>query len=241
MAIDVVPLNDDSSAAAETSKKRLFLESSDEESDSRPANIDDMVKRRIRHASSSSSVVASSPSPRSVRDSATSVHSSSPPPPPKKQKATLPGMKKQIQPQLAPTPLDPVSKSADFKPAYIGSFLVPNAWSTCKGRGWVKAGEEISVRRNDGEAPPRKTNPTKPKPQKKVPGKQLKLTSMMNVKEKGQVPTPLRKNKPDNVVRFTNSRGFGEWSCRCSFCLLDDGCRDREAAPKCGIMGCQTP
>ncbi|KAF8512694.1 SNF2 family N-terminal domain-containing protein [Gautieria morchelliformis] len=117
-------------------------------------------------------------------------------------------MKKRKQPQLAPTPLDPVSKSVDFKPAYIGSFLVPNAWSTCKGRGWVKAGEEISVRRNDEEAPSGQSNPTKLKTHKKVTGKQLKLTSMMNVKEKGQAPKPLKKHKPDNVVRFTNSRGF---------------------------------
>ena len=238
--MDVVPLDETSIAVAEASKKRLFFASSDDESDSRPANIDDIVKRRTQNALSSPSVVASS-SPHFASYSVSSVCSTSPPQP-KKRKVTPPEMKKQQDPRQTAMSLNPVLESTGFEPPYIGSFLVPNAWSTCKGRGWVKAGEEICIRRNEGDAASVssiKSNSSKPKTDKKVSGKQLKLTSMMKVKDNGPVPKPIKRHKPDNVVRFTNSRGFGEWSSLGCFHVYEKS-RDRKAPPKRGVVGFQT-
>lgn len=205
-----VPLNEASTLAKPT-KKRLFFPSSDDENDSGPTGIDDIIKRRAQNASSSSSAFASSP--LRLASPTISIRSSSSPVP-KKRKVTPLGVKKQTEPMEAPIPLDSMKDSGtDFKPAYIGSFLVPNAWSTCKGRGWVKPGEEICIRRNEGEVASgswAKSDPTKGKAIKTVRGKQLKLTSMMKVKEKGTGTKPVKNQKPDNVVRFTNSRGFGE-------------------------------
>ncbi|OBZ79016.1 hypothetical protein A0H81_01450 [Grifola frondosa] len=48
----------------------------------------------------------------------------------------------------------PVKIPANFTSAYLGSFLVGNAWSTVRGSGYVKAGDEISVERDDQVEPP---------------------------------------------------------------------------------------
>lgn len=211
-AMDIVV--DKTCMVAETSKKRLlFTNSDDENDDSPPANIDGIVKRRIQNAFPSSSAIAPFSPPRFASQSA-SVGSSSPPQS-KKRKVTPPGIKKLKVPQPELTALDPVLELMGPGPKYIGSFLVPNAWSTCKGRGWVRVGEEICIRRNEGEMPSSssvKSSSIKSKIDKKGSGKQLKLTSMMKVKEKVSGTNLPNKSKPDNVVRFTNSRGFGEWS-----------------------------
>jgi DNA repair protein RAD5 len=44
--------------------------------------------------------------------------------------------------KTAPEPVPSLSEST-----YLGSFLVPNAWSTCRGSGRVKAGEVIYIQR----------------------------------------------------------------------------------------------
>src|SRR5882762_1358708 len=40
------------------------------------------------------------------------------------------------------------AKGTPFRSAYIGSFVVGNAWSTVKGRGYVKPGDDIRVERD---------------------------------------------------------------------------------------------
>lgn len=210
-SMNIDSLNEASTLAEGASKKRLFFPSSDDENDAQPIDVEDIVKRRAQDAGSISSAVVSSPPPRRA-PAAPSVHCSSPPPP-KKRKVTPLGIEKKTRGQSESTPFPPMSNTTGFELAYIGSFLVPNAWSTCKGRGWVKAGEEISIRRNEEETTTlssTKASSTKAKAGKKVPGKQLKLTSMMKVKDKGPAPKQGKANKPDNVVRFTNSRGFGK-------------------------------
>ncbi|KAF8576054.1 hypothetical protein K439DRAFT_1655324 [Ramaria rubella] len=193
-----------STVVTDLSKKRLFFASSDEEDVMKPEEIDDIVNRHtVNNLGSSSSAVASSPPPR-VASSVTSISSSSPPPC-KKRKVTPPVKKKKKNRKQISASLASTIEAADFKSAYLGAFLVPNAWSTCKGRDWVKAGEEIHIRRDDEEA---RSGSTKGKVEKKVTGGQLKLTSMFKASTKTPTPKAVKKIKPDNVVRFTNSRGF---------------------------------
>lgn len=94
-----------------------------------------------------------------------------------------------------------------FKPIYLGSF-VGNAWSTVRGKGYVKAGDQILVEREDQEdAPSFKEAQSKNKKGKtlgKGKTKQLSIATMMNV------PQPrVSKKKVNTIVRLTNSRGFG--------------------------------
>ncbi|KAI0334349.1 hypothetical protein GY45DRAFT_1318351 [Cubamyces sp. BRFM 1775] len=84
---------------------------------------------------------------------------------------------------------------------YLGSFLVDRAWSTVKGTGYIKPGEEILIEREEPDKPP---PPPAKKPVKDKGGKkQLTIASMF----KPAPPKPSRK-KQDSVVRLTNSRGF---------------------------------
>ncbi|GJJ09897.1 hypothetical protein Clacol_004121 [Clathrus columnatus] len=189
-------------------KKRLFFASSDDDDDTTPPDIDTILERRLKEAPS---YLASSPRPR--ESSVTSIRSSSPVV--KKRKITPP-VKKLIpsNPSNYTRPAndtkkntinsgsESISKVVGFEFMYVGSFLVPNAWSTCKGRGWVKSGETIEICRNDEENHKASSN----KPVKAAATGQLKLTSMLKAKDK--VPKPVKKGKEDNVIRFTNSRGF---------------------------------
>ncbi|CDO73050.1 hypothetical protein BN946_scf185007.g104 [Trametes cinnabarina] len=84
---------------------------------------------------------------------------------------------------------------------YMGSFLVDRAWSTVKGSGYIKPGEEIYIERDDSSKPlpPHSKKPTKTKGGKK----QLTIASMLK-----PAPPKSSKKKQDSVVRLTNSRGF---------------------------------
>lgn len=109
-------------------------------------------------------------------------------PPPKKRK---------ISPELVP----PTNQDS----MYLGYFLVDNAWSTVKGSGYIKHGDEIRIERDDPDVPP---PPPSKKPAKKEKGKdgkkQLTIANMFK-------PAPAKpdKKKKDSVVRIINSRGFG--------------------------------
>ena len=93
----------------------------------------------------------------------------------------------------------------DFKSAFFGSIVVPNAWSTVKGKGYVKNGDPILVewdKLKQEDDPPRKSDKKKP-PQKK--GKQLTLTALMKPRQEN-----FKKKKQNDIVRLTNKGGFGE-------------------------------
>lgn len=195
-------------AEVSDSKKRLFFASSDDEEDSVDIDIDAILQRRANEARGSPDRQTSPPRPR-ASSIVSSVKSRSSPAPVKKRKAT-PLTAKAPVPSNTKTSNKPVnqtkktdgkptamSKSLGFESMYVGSFLVPNAWSTCKGRGWVQAGETIEINRTDDVKYSNKT----------TNGGQLKLTSMFKVK--GQTAKPIKKGKEDNLIRFTNSRGFG--------------------------------
>ncbi|KAF8514339.1 SNF2 family N-terminal domain-containing protein [Hysterangium stoloniferum] len=205
-------------ATKDTSSKRLFFASSDDEDDAEPINIQEILNRRVAEARSSSSV-RDRPAPR--ESSVTSIQSSSPPPP-KKRKITPPDVKvkanvEKSQKKPVNEPIKQTSSMiqvAGFDYKYVGSFLVPNAWSTCKGRGWVKPGESIHIRRNE-EEPASSSASSKPpagssaKKGAAASGKQMKLTTMFKAQPKSAAPPKAFKRvKEDNVVRFTNARGF---------------------------------
>ncbi|TCD62159.1 DNA helicase rad5 [Steccherinum ochraceum] len=96
---------------------------------------------------------------------------------------------------------------------YLGSFLVGNAWSTARGKGYVKPGEEIKVERDSVTVEPRKADGQKAKSASKGASKdgkgskngkkQLSIATMLK-------PQPMKstRKKQDLVVRLANMRGF---------------------------------
>lgn len=100
-----------------------------------------------------------------------------------------------------------VPSPAAFTSVYLGSFLVANAWSTVRGSGYVKAGDEIRIERDTPEDPtPPESKRTKSKDVKGKSGKkQLSIATMFKPQ-----PAKPSKKKQDTVVRLTNTRGFGE-------------------------------
>lgn len=93
---------------------------------------------------------------------------------------------------------------------YLGSFIVGNAWSTVKGKGYIKSGDEINVEREDqDEGSSRGTsvaaNGRKSKASDKGKKKQLSIVAMMKSQQQPKMP----KKKTNTVVRLTNTRGFG--------------------------------
>ena len=113
--------------------------------------------------------------------------------------------KRKLSPQYA-------QATTSFDLSYLGSFLVPNAWSTVRGSGYVKAGDEIRVERDspDEDTPPSKPAKSKAGSNKdsknKGSKKQISIATMLK-----PAPAKFSKKKKDLVVRLTNMRGFGEY------------------------------
>lgn len=120
-----------------------------------------------------------------------------------------PAKKRRLSPPAQATSPSP----APFSSAYLGSFLVGNAWSTVKGKGYVKSGDQIKVERDELDevlsskavssnkvlAKTKKSNG-----QDKGKKKQLSIANMLKAQ-----PLKASKKKTNSVVRLTNSRGFG--------------------------------
>lgn len=127
---------------------------------------------------------------------------SSPPPP---VEIILPPEKK---PRLSQAAL---SHSA-FSSAYLGSFLVGNAWSTVKGKGYVKPGDEIKIERDSPQgSASSKANSSKGGAKAKKPdGKDKGKTKQLSIATLMKPSQPkVSKKKVDTVVRLTNNGGFG--------------------------------
>lgn len=93
-------------------------------------------------------------------------------------------------------------------PAYLGSFLVGNAWSTVRGKGYIKPGDTIRIERDDLDEF-KSGLPVSGKGKKKaLPGNNKKKQLTLGAMLKSQPPKTTK--KADTVVRLTNDRGFGE-------------------------------
>ncbi|KAH7915692.1 SNF2 family N-terminal domain-containing protein, partial [Hygrophoropsis aurantiaca] len=108
-------------------------------------------------------------------------------------------------------PPKPVTAQTEFESAYLGSFLVGNAWSTVKGKGYIKPGEEIQIERdNPDDASSSKSGPsvanTGKGKKKDIPDKKKKQLSLATMLK--PLPQKVVKKKTDTVVRLTNKRGF---------------------------------
>ena len=93
----------------------------------------------------------------------------------------------------------------DFSSAFLGSIVVANAWSTVKGKGYVKNGDPILVEWDtlkQEEDVPRKGNKKKPLQKK---GKQLTISALMKPRQDN-----FKRKKQNDIVRLTNKGGFGE-------------------------------
>lgn len=101
---------------------------------------------------------------------------------------------------------------SDFASAFLGSIVVANAWSTVKGKGYIKNGDPILVEwdRLKQEDPPRKGDKKKPLQKR---GKQLTITALMKPRQDN-----FKKKKQNDIVRLTNKGGFGS-SYNQLFCI----------------------
>jgi DNA repair protein RAD5 len=99
-----------------------------------------------------------------------------------------------------------------FESIYIGSFIVSNAWSTVRGKGYIKSGDEIHVEREDQVEGPSSGAFKKGKKGKAMDKGKMKQLSIANMMKAPQ--SKMSKKKTNTVVRLTNSRGFG------IFCFL---------------------
>lgn len=100
--------------------------------------------------------------------------------------------------------------TSTFKSAYLGSFIVGNAWSTVKGKGYCRSGDDIVISRDNADEATSvgkgstkgqtlKASGSKGKASTK---KQLTLATLMK-------QPPKLKKKIDTSVRILNKRGFG--------------------------------
>ncbi|KAI0828919.1 SNF2 family N-terminal domain-containing protein [Trametes gibbosa] len=81
------------------------------------------------------------------------------------------------------------------------SAHIDRAWSTVKGSGYIKSGEEIRIEREDIAKPP--PPPIKKGAKGKDGKKQLTIASMLK-----PAPTKPSRKKQDSIVILTNARGF---------------------------------
>ncbi|CAL1694577.1 unnamed protein product [Somion occarium] len=101
---------------------------------------------------------------------------------------------------------DSAVDSKESKSAYLGSFLVGNAWSTVRGKGYIKSGDEIRVVRDGRRSLSSKEDDRKAKVKdNKTKGgkKQLSIATMLK-------PQPAKSTKKleNTVVRLTKKAGF---------------------------------
>ncbi|KII93973.1 hypothetical protein PLICRDRAFT_122057 [Plicaturopsis crispa FD-325 SS-3] len=188
-----------------SAEQHLFFPDSDEEDEHAPVFFPSPSKRQVSPyvVDDDSDVeipfVEDVPRPSSVSSSsvrASSVESIRSVSPPTK--------KRRISPTPAPLPPQPA-----FHSAYIGSFIVPNAYSTAKGKGYIKPGDPIKLERDELEDPTTKASSSKAKGKAKQVNKggkkQLSIATMLQHR-----PTKISniKKSRDTIIRLSNARGF---------------------------------
>lgn len=195
-------------------QKRLFFADSDDEDIPRfqtpnPTVIDASLVRHGDDSGSDLELPSFEEVPRassvSSLSSGPSLRTSSPVPGPSGEEP--PVKKRRLSP---PTPVQAHTGQLEgpCRTAYLGSFIVGNAWSTVRGKGYIKPGDMIRIERDDPDVSGSGLSiPAKGKKKAlldKGKTKQLTLGAML----KSQPPKPTK--KIDTVVRLTNDRGFGE-------------------------------
>ncbi|KAJ4002206.1 SNF2 family N-terminal domain-containing protein [Lentinula boryana] len=215
MALDSNGLNAESSTAARVEPQRLFLpaESDDEEENipvipqKRGSSLDiyneiygtaDMDTADIPRASSVSASSMSEYISISSDSEDVAVPESS------RKKQTVPPAKKR---RLSPC-IPSASDNIRF-PVYIGEFLVPNAWSSISGSGYVKINDIVNIERDtDHSRPSEQVEKGKKAVDKhKANGgkKQVSLVAML----KAQPTKVSKKRTNDTIVRLVTKKGVG--------------------------------
>ncbi|KAI3622763.1 dna repair protein rad5 [Moniliophthora roreri] len=216
----IMELSPSSGATAqEVNDSKLFLSDSEDDAiDTRQELISDFYNGKGKQREESESGIEvmgieelpRASSPGSSMSEQISILSESDTEPPGKAENDInppPAKRRRISPTQAPASLPP-SDGVSF-PAYIGEFLVPNAWSTVSGKGYVKRNDVVKITRDDGDqslnASSSKSNVKQKKgaSDKKSGKKQMSIASMMKAK-----PSKPSKKKVDTIVRLANQQGF---------------------------------
>ncbi|KAJ3978119.1 DNA repair protein RAD5 [Lentinula raphanica] len=205
-------------SSAHVEQQRLFLPAleSDEEDDisvipqkrgSSPStheeflDLDDPITMDIPRASS---VSASSTMSEYISISSDSDDDAVPKP--SKKREIPPAKRRRLSPALPPNPHD-----IQF-PVYIGEFLVPHAWSSISGSGYVKTDDIINIERDIDHSKQSEKKNSKEKAKagtkqnQKGAQKQMSLASML----KTQPPKAQKKKSADTIVRLVTKNGIGE-------------------------------
>ncbi|OJA20678.1 HLTF/DNA helicase [Rhizopogon vesiculosus] len=211
-AQSVRPASPPSSSPYSSHQKRLFFADSDDDDiprfqTPRPTVIDvSLVGNNDDDSGSDLEIPSFEEVPRassvSSLSSGPSLRTSSPVPGPSG--AEPPVKKRRLSPPKVQAHTEQLE--APFRTAYLGSFIVGNAWSTVRGKGYIKPGDIIRIERDDpDDSRSGLSVPAKGK-KKALPGKgktkQLTLGAML----KSQPPKATK--KADTVVLLTNDRGF---------------------------------
>ncbi|KAJ3731911.1 DNA repair protein RAD5 [Lentinula guzmanii] len=213
MALDSNELNAESSTAARVEPQRLFLpaESDDEEENipvipqKRGSSPDiyneaygtaDMDTADIPRASSVSASSMSEYISISSDSEDVAVHESS------RKKQTVPPAKKRRLSPCVPS----ASDNIQF-PVYIGEFLVPNAWSSISGSGYVKINDIVNIERDTDYSRPseqvEKGKKAVDKHKSNGGKKQVSLVAML----KAQPIKVSKKRTNDTIVRLVTKKG----------------------------------
>ncbi|KIJ22170.1 hypothetical protein PAXINDRAFT_64144 [Paxillus involutus ATCC 200175] len=200
-----------STPSGRTREKRLFFADSDDEdvprfeiaSHSMPGTTP-LIKDRADDSGSDMELPSFEEVPRasSVESVSSGPSQNTSSPPPAAIRSSPPPAKKR---RLSST-AKPVALSSRAGDAYLGSFLVANAWSTVKGKGYIKPGDEIRIERDspdDASSSASLSRKGKKETEDKGKKKQLSLKAMLKPQ-----PTKFGKRKADTVVRLTNKGGF---------------------------------
>lgn len=116
-----------------------------------------------------------------------------------------PAKKRRLSDNATPKP------SVSNEGEYLGSILVPNAWSTTSGSSYIKNGEAFTLKREELNQNSSKADAARAgqKNGTNATGKSKQTALNFNVKNQPK-STTIKKNKVDTVIRLVNSRGSGE-------------------------------
>ena len=198
-----------SSPCSSPTQEPLFLEASDDEEKPitnlalPPIRAAVPVKRAANDTDSDFEIIETTGPSRS-KPVKKEIDQHSPPPVASSSKSSLNDFPANKRPRLG-TPADMAHIPM---PAYIGEILVPNAWSTLSGRGYISPGDPITLKR-DTNSDPTPSKPSKaPGPAKGKKSSDGKKQLQLSFKTTTSKAPPKRK-KGDTIVRLANKQGVG--------------------------------